>query len=432
MTQYIFDVIGIGFGPANIALAAAFEERNACLSVLFLEKAGGPTWQPAMLLNGSDIQNNPLRDLVTPRNPRSRYSFTNFLHEHGRLFEYLNLGVEYPLRKEYAQYVTWVAHHFDDQVRYQSEVRDISVTTIDGSVIFTLITDNEEKFLCRSVVAAPGRTPLIPEPFRGKEGDRLFHLTNYMPMLERLNLRNGKMKRACVVGGSQSAVEIILDLSARFPDMEIVNIQRGFGFFLKDTSPFSDRVYFPEHVDYYFDASPESKVTIDTQLKRTNYSSADGDVIHRLYLTLYEQKLDQAEKIRILTNTKANAIKMDDRGVTLSLEEVHRRQHSEVEVDFVVLATGFCNLGRAENHELFPPLLSSIADHLAKSPEGVLKVCRDYRLLPAAPMIALPPIYINGLCETTHGMGDAGSFSLLSLRADLIARSLGTALSEGT
>ena len=63
------DVLGIGFGPSNIALAIALEERSSPLDVHFIEAASGPCWQPQMLISGSDIQNNPLRDLVTPRNP---------------------------------------------------------------------------------------------------------------------------------------------------------------------------------------------------------------------------------------------------------------------------------------------------------------------------------------------------------------------------
>jgi lysine/ornithine N-monooxygenase len=43
--------------------------------------------------------------------------------------------------------------------------------------------------------------------------------------------------------------------------------------------------------------------------------------------------------------------------------------------------------------------------------------------------IALPPIYLNGLCESTHGFGDAGSFSLLALRSSTIARSVSEAIS---
>ncbi|WP_414148121.1 hypothetical protein ACMGGR_02890 [Erwinia sp. BNK-24-b] len=29
--------------------------------------------------------------------------------------------------------------------------------------------------------------------------------------------------------------------------------------------------------------------------------------------------------------------------------------------------------------------------------------------------------YLNGLCESSHGLGDAGSFSLLSIRSAVIA-----------
>lgn len=430
MTQAAFDIVGIGFGPANIALAAALEERQARPSVAFLERMDAPAWQPAMLLSGSDIQNNPLRDLVTPRNPRSRYSFTNFLHKHDRLFEYLNLGIEFPLRKEYAQYVTWVAQHFDRWVRYGRTVTGIRIETRGGEEQYAVSTACGEVYWARSLVVAPGRTPLVPPPFEDSEGERVFHLTRYLPALKKYRRHHGAPRTICVVGGSQSAVELILDLSARFPEADIVNVQRGFGFALKDTSPFSDRVYFPEHVDYYFDASPASKAIIDEQLKRTNYSSADGDIVRKLYLTIYEQKLDGAERIRILTNTRVVSCREGKDGPRLALEEIHVHRHSELGADIVILATGFRNLGPGPAQERCPPVLASLADRLLTDDTGVLKVARDYRLGPKRLDIPLPPIFLNGLCETSHGMGDAGSFSLLSLRSDLIAKSLEAALTE--
>jgi L-ornithine N5-oxygenase len=428
MSQSTFDILGIGFGPANIAFAAALEERHAQHSVLFLERLDAPAWQPAMLLNGSDIQNNPLRDLVTPRNPRSRYSFTNFLHEHGRLFEYLNLGIEFPLRKEYAQYVTWVARQFDRCVRYGTEVTNLRIEVQDGQAVYVLTTSREEVLNARSIVAAPGRTPFVPDLFAGREGERLFHLTRYLPAVEHYQSRYGVPKTVCVVGGSQSAVELILDLSARFPDAFIINVQRGFGFSLKDTSPFSDRVYFPEHVDYYFNASRRSKAAIDEQLKRTNYSSADGDVIRKLYLTLYEQKLDRAERIEVRTNTRIISVDASPSGLVLGVEEIHRRERSQFAADIVILATGFRNLGPGAADERIPPVLASLANDLRTDESGVVEVARDYRLKPKRRDHPIPPTYLNGLCETTHGMGDAGSFSLLSLRSELIARSLESAL----
>jgi L-ornithine N5-oxygenase len=431
MTQTAFDIIGIGFGPANIAFAAALEERRSDRSILFLEKLDAPSWQPGMLLSGSDIQNNPLRDLVTPRNPRSRYSFINFLHEHGRLFQYLNLGVEFPLRKEYAHYVTWVARQFDHCVRYGREVTGIDTEIKGGQKSYVLTTARGETFTARSLVVAPGRTPLIPPPFDAAvHGERVFHLTRYLSALESFQLEHGAPRTICVVGGSQSAVELMLDLSARFAGADIVNIQRGYGFALKDTSPFSGHVYFPEHVDYYFGASAASKAQLDEQLKRTNYSAADADVIRKLYLTMYEQKLDGAERIRILANTRIGSARLSCGGVLLELEEVHRRQHTELRADIVILATGFRNLGAGPSQERVPPVLMPLADNLLLDDDGVLAVARDYRLRARRPDTALPPVYLNGLCETTHGMGDAGSFSLLSLRSECIAQSLDAVLND--
>src|SRR5947199_6240205 len=83
----VYDVICVGFGPANIALAIALEELWPKARVKFLEKAPRPYWQPARLLDGVDVQNDPVRDLVTPRNAGSRYTFINYLHDHGPQFK---------------------------------------------------------------------------------------------------------------------------------------------------------------------------------------------------------------------------------------------------------------------------------------------------------------------------------------------------------
>src|ERR1041385_6504210 len=121
-TGRVHDLIGVGFGPSNIALAIALVEMGPDIDHVFLERRESTFWQDGMLLDGSDIQNNPLRDLVTPRNPQSRYTFVNYLKQTGRLFDYLNLGLQYPLRKDYAHYVMWVAEHFRERVAYRSEV----------------------------------------------------------------------------------------------------------------------------------------------------------------------------------------------------------------------------------------------------------------------------------------------------------------------
>jgi L-ornithine N5-oxygenase len=420
------DVAGVGFGPANIALAILMEEVGFPGKATFLEKHIQSSWQPEMLLPGSDIQNNPGRDLVTPRNPRSRYTFMNFLFEHNRLFEHLNLGLPFPLRREFAEYVVWVANFFSAQVAYGNQVERLSLSR-EAPGCYALETSQGRVVQARSVVLAPGRTPLIPEVFRQADRQQVFHLTAYQRSISELAARR-PLRRVVVVGGSQSAVEIILHLRASHPETEVINIQRGYGFRLKDTSPFSEHVYFPEFVDYYYDGSPETKQRLNKHLHYTNYSSADADVIHQLYVSMYEDKLAGKTRVTIINNSDITACEQHGDYYRLGLEETNLQQAQWLEgVDGVILATGFRNFGAGEQDERCPAILNEIYPLLQTHENGVIKIGRDYRLLPKAG-VDLPPLYLNGLCESSHGYGDAGSFSLLSLRAKEIWQSLAAQL----
>ena len=418
MPSQVYDLIGIGFGPANIAVAIALEELGYSGSSLFLERRTGPEWQPGMLLPGADIQNHPLRDLVTPRNPTSRFSFTNFLHTQGRLLAYLNLGTVFALRKDYAQYVAWAASQFKSRSHYGVRVTEIEPE--ESGRWWQIGTSEGRNYAARAIILAPGRTPFIPTPFSGLLGSRVFHLNDYLPRIEALT----EPRRICVVGGSQSAVEIVLDLAQRFPRARIVNIMRGFGYQLKDTSPFTCEVYFPGFIDYFFAASRDSKIALRNNLNRTNYSSADRDVIDRLYLTLYEQSLEGSPRVEVMANREIVDVRDGGRRVVLATREVHQGTTTNLDADAVILATGFRNLGDGPQDEKLPPLLAALADRLAVDRQGVLHVSRDYSLRPRRRDVILPPIFLNGLCESSHGLGDAGSFSLLSLRAATICHAL--------
>lgn len=408
----IHDVIGVGFGPSNIALAIAMEESGRPCSTLYLESNTQALWHEGMLLDGADIQNNPLRDLVTPVNPRSRYSFTNYLHESGNLFRYLNLGVQYPLRRDYCRYVKWVADQFSD-VRYGERVTRMEVRDEDGAPVWSLQTDDRE-YLARSVVLGIGRNINIPPGF--EQSDNVVHLSRFLPALQGLS----PSASIVVIGGSQSAVEILLHLLDKGFE-NIHSVHRGFSFRLKDTSPFSDEVYFPEFVDYYHALPPAKRALLDAQVRQTNYSSADGDVLHRLYLRMYELEMDGYKPLRILRNHRIAGVQ-PGRPVVLDLEELYTSSRQRLDADLVVLATGYLDVGRNGKDGL-PYLLQDMAPTFRWSSD-YLEVGRDYRVMYTEDNSHLPPLYLNGLCESSHGLGDAGSFSLVSLRARDILRSL--------
>ena len=423
-TSVPLDCIGIGFGPANIALAIIMEEQQYGGRTLFLERNIGPSWQPGMLLSGADIQHNPLRDFVTPRNPRSRFGFLSYLHAVGRLFDFLNLDQPYPPRAEYAGYVRWVAEHFDHLVNYNEAVERMTLCHVDGEDLYRIDTSCKRSWLTRSVVFAPGRSPLIPPVFQAALGDRVVHASNYLFGLKQAE-QIGALKSFAVIGASQSAVEIALDLSTRYPGADIHLIWRGQGIKLKDTSPFTEEIYFPEFVDYYHAADEDAQRRISADLWRSNYGAADHDVISDLYLRLYEQKVTGQQSLQ--THPFHEVIEVGDAGsetIALTLAERHTGTRMKLSPQFVILASGYLNFGSGPEREPFHPLLTEIAPFAQRRGDGSLHIARDFRVMSENPDRILPPLIISGLCESTHGFGDAGSFSLLSIRAGTIFETL--------
>ena len=97
----IQDLICIGFGPASLAIAVALhdalENGNPVLStrtpkIRFLERQRQFAWHAGMLLPGTKMQITFVKDLATLRNPRSEFTFLNYLHRKGRLAVFTNLG----------------------------------------------------------------------------------------------------------------------------------------------------------------------------------------------------------------------------------------------------------------------------------------------------------------------------------------------------
>jgi L-ornithine N5-oxygenase len=410
-----YDIIGIGFGPSNIALAIALEETNYQGRALFLECNPSSLWQRGMLLDGSDIQNNPLRDLITPVNPRSKYTFVNYLHQSGRFWRYLNLGTHYPLRKDFFHYVAWVAEQMRN-VRYGIDIRQVDVELLNGVSVWRLLDSNGNEYFARQLVVGTGRKPNVPRIPGLELCDNIVHLTQYLPAVKKLP----PGAKVAVLGASQSAVEIVLDLMGREVG-SIVGIHRSFSYRLKDTSSFSDEVYFPEFIDYYHALPPEKRALLDEQVRPTNYSSADGDVISQLYLRMYEEEIDARNRVVIFRNHAIEKVARE-RDLVLNLRDIYTGSAERVHADLLVLATGFLDIGR-NGRDGLPSLLAEVAPHFSWT-GSYLDVERDYRVRFSSKSGPMPDLYLNGLCESSHGLGDAGSFSLVSFRARDILTSM--------
>lgn len=424
----VYDLIGVGFGPANIAVAALLEEESSFNKCLFLERSANPVWQSEMLFDNaldihSNIQNVPHRDLATLRSPRSRFTFMNYLHENGLLLRHLNMDLLMPMRPDYAAYIRWVAEQLSGNVRTGQSIRSITMLDVSHSHLYRIDTEDGDTFFTRHVVLGTGREPSIPPAFEASVGSgRVFHMTRFNSGSK--ELLAGGARKIAVLGSSQSAIEIVLQLSKNEPPIDVHSIFRRFAYPLKDTNPFMSEIYFPEFTDLYYGADKSLKARIDRDVHRTNYGACDMDVLEELYRQIYYDRMRGQNRIHLKRMTEVQVVEPVVDGVVLTLLNGETHEVTVEAFDGVILATGFRNIGPAEGDVKVPALLAGIADQFDLGPEGCISVSRDYMAKLKPGFERAGGLVLNGLCETTHGMGDAGSVSLLSLRAQTIVNAL--------
>lgn len=414
----IHDLIGVGFGPSNLALAIALEEqvpRRGAVNALFLDKQADYSWHGNTLVTQSELQISFLKDLVTLRNPTSPYSFVNYLREHGRLVDFINLGTFYPCRMEFNDYLRWVAGHFSDQCRYGEEVLAIEPLLRQGRVENLLVRSRdsrgqEQQRTTRAVVVSAGGTPRIPASFAElKNNARVFHHAQYLERIAQQPCASGAPMRVAIIGGGQSAAEAFIDLNDSFPAVQVDMILRGSALKPADDSPFVNEVFAPEFTDLMFNQDHAGREQLIREYHNTNYSVVDIDLIERIYGIFYRQKVSGVQRHAFRSLCAVERAVADAQGIELALRSLANGEITQQRYDLVILATGY---ERQMHRQLLEPLAEFLGD---------FQVGRDYRLQSDPRCQAA--IYMQGFCQASHGLSDT-LLSVLPVRAEEIANSL--------
>ena len=414
----VHDLIGVGFGPSNLALAIALQERGPTqgeLDVLFLDKQANYSWHGNTLSTQSELQISFLKDLVTLRNPTSPYSFVNYLKAHGRLVDFINLGTFYPCRMEYNDYLRWVAGQFTEQSRYGEEVLTIEPVLHNQQVealrvISRDATGHQHVRTTRSVVVSAGGTPRIPQAFKAlKDDGRVFHHSQYLAQMATQPCVNNQPMSIAIIGGGQSAAEAFIDLNDSFPSVQVDMILRGSALKPADDSPFVNEVFSPEFTDLVFQQPDSERERLVNEYHNTNYSVVDIDLIERIYGIFYRQKVSGIARQAFRTMTVVEKATPGPLGIELALRNNANGETSVSHYDAVILATGY---ERQTHRALLAPLEAYMGD---------FEVARDYRIVTDERCKA--GIYIQGFSQASHGLSDT-LLSVLPIRADEIAASL--------
>ncbi|GAA3688698.1 lysine N(6)-hydroxylase/L-ornithine N(5)-oxygenase family protein [Arthrobacter ginkgonis] len=422
-----YDVLGLGFGPSNMALAAAIDEHNAAvpaserLKTLFLDRAAGPEWHRNLLFEDASMQVAFAKDLATFRNPTSPLTFMNFLREQGRIADFFNRGSMAPLRIEFVAYLRWAAARLAGYVRYSSEVVRIIPRTgagrIGGYDVDVVDEDGLRTLRTRHLVLAGGLRPEHPQGIR--PGERIWHSAEFLERVERLDPE--RIRTVAVVGGGQSAAEVIGQMYQRFPQAQVHSVISRFGLVPSDASPYANRIFDPGAVDELYAAGPEVRAEMYELHRNTNNSVVNPDTIQALYDLDYRDRwlgtprLHWHRASRVLEATEsAPGQTAPAAPVTLRLRDGLTGRDTELAADVVILATGYRPLDPAT-------LLGSHGALLARDGDGRVRARRDYSAVTALPDDA--KLYLVGQTEHQHGLS-ATLLSNVAVRAGEILDSL--------
>jgi L-ornithine N5-oxygenase len=410
------ELLAIGAGPANLSLAVALEELapEVAATSLIVEKHASVAWQRGMLLPWSQSQVSFLKDLVTLRNPRSEYSFVNYLHSVGRLDEFINLGSFTPYRIEISDYLRWVAESLRlVRISYGRECVSITPHPATGGEIDSwLVTMSDGSTIgARDLVVGAGRDAHVPEQFHDLPQDRVIHSTEFDDRIAVLEPVSGH--RFVVLGGAQSAAEMLWSTHQRFPASQCTMVMRSIGLNGYETSRFTNELFYPSFVDEFHAARPEARAQLLREMHRTNYSGLAPATLDTLYRQMYVERLTGTQRLHMVTMTEVVETSLDGDDVVLTLTDRKTGREWELRCDTVLLGTGFASR--------MPRLIRDLATPLGLDEATV---DRAYRM--QVPDFVKAGCYLQSVNEATHGIADS-LLSVLAIRSgeittDLLAR----------
>lgn len=419
------DVLGVGFGPANIALAIALDEdargdgagprdgRGRGLQALFVEQSPTLSWHEGMLFDDASMQVSFLKDLATFRNPTSPYTFVSFLKAVDRLVDFTNRGSMTPLRVEFVAYLRWVAGQLAHLVSYGTRVELVRPVVEDGAVVrydVTVVRDGRREVLrARNVVMAAGLRPRLPDGV--VEGPRVWHSARFLP---RIAAHTGGQEAFVVVGSGQSAAEVAMHLYQRFPQAVVHLVTTRFGLAPADQGPLVNEIFDPATVDLVFDAEPAARERLARMHANANYGVVNPDLVRDVFDTVYRDRWLGVERLVLHRRSRVVDVHEQPGEVAVRVLDDLTGTSRTLAASAVVLATGY----RAFDGGT---LLGADADLLVRDHQGRVLVDRDCRA--RLHVDGRAGLYLVGQSEHQHGVATT-LLSTVAVRAGDIADSL--------
>lgn len=402
------EVLGIGLGPANLSLAALNEPLEG-KRVCFLEAAPSFRWHVGMMVPEGQLQVSFLKDLVTPVDPRSRFTFLNYQAEQGKLHRFMiACASSGTYREEFQRYYRWAASlipgvhwgHAVERVEVVGDRFEVTARTADGMSLAHATT----------LVLGTGKQPYLPPfavPLRGRS---VMHSSDLMIVSPDIAGRD-----VLVVGGGQSGGEVVdyfLSGTSSLP-ASLTWLSKRPGFQPLDDSPFTNEWFFPGYVDHFYELSPDRRQSL-LQTQRLASDGVSESTLRDIYRRLYYLDMTRPGQVRhrLRPACYVESLRPDGDRYVAVVQELDGTGYFDMSADVVVFCTGY----RSD----MPAYLADLNPQPHRD-GGRLRIGRDYKLAWAGPEPL--SIYVQNAAEHTHGIADP-NLSLATWRSARIINSI--------
>lgn len=403
MTHY--DLLGIGIGPFNLSLAALLKKAHG-LKSLFLDQKPGFKWYPELMFNDAVMQTSYMKDLVTPVDPTSPYSYLNYLVQKGLFYAFINTNRKAITRIEFDQYCSWVSQQLEESLHFNSPVREVSF----NKDRFLIKTDNES-FSAANLSVATGlknRIPSCAEKFLGKN---VFHAMS--GQLTDLDLRE---KQVLIIGGGQTGVEVFRNAIkgkwGRVKSLKLISRRKNLE--PLDESPFTNEFFSPSYVNQFFDLDQKTKDSIVKSQKLASDGNTP-DYLEKLYNDIYQIKyvMNDPLDFQILPCRNFAALEVHEGAYMANIQNIFTKEEENHKADIIILSTGFINS--------VPAILNPILPQLSFDNEGRFMINKNFDLIWKGPQTN--KIYALNFGRHNHGISEPQT-SLMAWRSATIVNDL--------
>jgi len=404
MSGYVLDLAGIGIGPFNLSLAAQLDGIPR-IQARFFERRRKFAWHPGMMLPGVELQTSFLKDLVTATSPTSPWSFLAYLVAHKRFYSFINAEFEAIPRREFADYLAWVAGNLGS-LQFSAEVREVAFER-DG---FAVVLD-DVRHVARNIALGVGLTPCVPCWAEPALGEACFHSSE---AVHRLPGMAGE--RVAVIGGGQSGAEIVLHLLSVDPKgrRDVAWITRRPNFEPLDATPFTNELFTPGYVQT-FHGLGEDRRRAALRRQKLAGDGASPSTLRAIYRRLYCMRHLERGEVDVILRPHREVIQMDRQKNEFRLI-VRNALDGGLEISFadvVVLATGYAFT--------VPEVLAPLRNRIAVERNGNLALADDFSLKWDGPR--QNRIFVLNAGKFSHGIAEP-QLSLMAWRSAVIVNSL--------